>query len=410
MQRLKFSNYLSKEKLFFYVQLVVFATIPLLSIRYLRVSLYGSSFPIFFVFVIFGIGLFFFTKHYHRELRVDKDTFLFIILIFIFIMFQTINGFKEGFSMSSLDEVIKTFSSLIVFIFIFYILKNTIFKEINNLIRLFQPAIFISTVILLILIIRYYFYFDSKYLGITLEFRTETGKNQLALYLGMMFPIVFNNFQNKRNIFTFMYMLVHAVSIIYVDSRGVLFCLFLSYVFTIIFLKHRPRIQFITILLLIMGLSVSAFILIQKYSIIANRFNALNVVKDVHLYRSNEMREILAVKSIYFFKDSPLIGIGTNKFLDKVGTLTHDSYLQILCEQGIVGFLIFLLIVFVVLNIIRNLSKYANKTEQAFIISSLVPIFYFAFINAYNLMLIYVFWAVLFVLNNYHLKYEYRTK
>lgn len=138
--------------------------------------------------------------------------------------------------------------------------------------------------------------------------------------------------------------------------------------------------------------------------------NTYNAVKDVHLYKSNEMREILAIKSIYFFNSSPYFGIGTNNFLAQVGIVTHNSYLQILCEQGVVGFIIFSLLIVVLFYVITRLFRKCNRFERSFIISSLVPIFYFAFINAYNLLLIYIFWAILFLLHNYHLKNATQSK
>jgi len=406
MLTLKFPRYLKKSKLLFYLQIIIFSTIPLLSIRYFRLNILKFSFPIFFIFVITGVGIFFFTKNYSRELRTDKNTFIFIVLMILFTIYQILNGFRGGITIKSIDESVKTFSSLIVFIFIFYVLKNTIYNEPNNLIKLFKPVIFISTIILVVLIIRYFFHFNSKYLGIILEYRTETGKNQLALYLGMLFPVVLNTFLNKRNIYTFIYLIVHLIALIYVDSRGVLLCLFLSYMFTFIFLRKQPIIQLITIFGLISILFFLSFYFVNNFSSVIKKMNSYNAIKDVHLYKSNEMREILAIKSLYFFNSSPFFGIGTNKFLDQVGFVNHNSYLQILSEQGIFGFTIFLLLLLVIFVVIKNLSINCNRFERSIIISSLVPIFYFLFINAYNLILIYIFWAVLFILNNNHIRNE----
>lgn len=410
MQRLKIFRYIAKKSIFFYLQLILFATIPLLGIRYLRINLFGSSFPIFFIFVITGISLFFFTKNYLKELKADKNTILFVVLLLMFSIFQLLNSFRVGSPHYSFDETSKTFSSLIVFVFIFYVLKNTIFNQPDSLKKLFIPLIFISTIILIVLIIRYYFHFNSKYLGIILEFRTETGKNQLALYLGMLFPVVLNTFLNKRNFYTFIYLIVHLIAVIYVDSRGVLLCLFLSYMFTFIFLKNQPRLQLITIFGLISILVFLVFNFVNNFSLFIDKMNSYNAVKDVHLYKSNEMREILATKSIYFFNSSPFFGIGTNNFLAQVGIVNHNSYLQILSEQGVVGFTFFLLLLIILFYVIKQLSKNCNGFEHAFIISSLVPIFYFTFINAYNFLLIYIFWAILFSLHNYHLRNDKISK
>lgn len=401
--------YIKKYKLLFYLQLFLFSTIPLLSVKFLRINLSSFSIPIFFIFVITGIGLYFFANNYSKELRVDRNTVVFIALLLLFLIYQFINSFKNITTFSfinSIDEVVKTFSSLIVFIFIFYFLKNTIYKEPKQLFKLFNILIIISTIILIILIIRYYFHFNSKYLGIILEYRTEAGKNQLALYLGIIFPIVLNTYRERKNLFNLIYLFVHILAIIYVDSRGVLISLFLSYYFVFVFFSKRYFIQIITILSIFLFFIYVTIYFKNNYSFIIEKINTYNAITDIHLYRSDQMREILAAKSIYFFASAPFFGIGTNQFLSQVGYLTHNSFLQILCEQGIFGLTIFLLILLVVLLTVKNLFKKSNKYEKSLLISSLVPIFYFNFINAYNLILIYIFWSLLFILNNYKLSYD----
>ena len=199
MLTLKFPRYLKKSKLLFYLQIIIFSTIPLLSIRYFRLNILKFSFPIFFIFVAFGILIFFILKKNLTDFKINKNSFYFIFLLFLFTIFQAINSYNNGIYLNSIDEVFKTFSSLIVFVFMLFLLNNSLTIHSNNIEKLFKSIIFISTIILIIFIVRYYFYFHSKYLGITFEYRTETGKNQLALFLGMLFPIVLTNFLNNKS-------------------------------------------------------------------------------------------------------------------------------------------------------------------------------------------------------------------
>lgn len=56
-------------------------------------------------------------------------------------------------------------------------------------------------------------------------------------------------------------------------------------------------------------------------------------------------REILWDAAIKGFYENPLFGIGTGRYMDWSGlpTNAHNAYLQVLCEQGILGFLLFVI-------------------------------------------------------------------
>lgn len=56
-------------------------------------------------------------------------------------------------------------------------------------------------------------------------------------------------------------------------------------------------------------------------------------------------REDLFKKAITLFESSPIVGVGCGKFIEKSGedSDVHNSFLQILCEQGLVGFVLFLI-------------------------------------------------------------------
>ena len=407
MLTLKFPRYLKKSKLLFYLQIIIFSTIPLLSIRYFRLNILKFSFPIFFIFVAFGILIFFILKKNLTDFKINKNSFYFIFLLFLFTIFQAINSYNNGIYLNSIDEVFKTFSSLIVFVFMLFLLNNSLTIHSNNIEKLFKSIIFISTIILIIFIVRYYFYFHSKYLGITFEYRTETGKNQLALFLGMLFPIVLTNFLNNKKVLTLLFFIVHAIALYYVDSRGVVVSLFLSYILAYIFFKNHFTLKIFFFYFILFIFVLLTYYIITNFSLLFTKVNNYNNINDLHFFKSDEMRTILAIKSLYFFISSPFIGIGTNAFFEKVGYLTHNSYLQILCEQGIMGFFLFILILILVYNNFRKIYIKGTKFQKSLVIGSLVPFIYLFFINAHNLILIYIYWSILFVINN---NFQYEKK
>ena len=67
-------------------------------------------------------------------------------------------------------------------------------------------------------------------------------------------------------------------------------------------------------------------------------------------------RSDLYAMAIKAFEDHPLTGVGVGKFMEytKAYTDVHNTYLQVLCEQGIVGLLFF---VFPLLYCLRNTVK-----------------------------------------------------
>lgn len=56
-------------------------------------------------------------------------------------------------------------------------------------------------------------------------------------------------------------------------------------------------------------------------------------------------RDQLYDLAISAFRSSPILGIGIGNFVSQLGayTATHNTYLQILCEQGVVGFILFII-------------------------------------------------------------------
>ena len=72
-------------------------------------------------------------------------------------------------------------------------------------------------------------------------------------------------------------------------------------------------------------------------------------------------REELWEYAIKLFKSSPLIGVGDQEFVKKFGTLPHNTYLQVLCERGIIGIILFIIpliyCLFKTIRLCRNNQK-----------------------------------------------------
>lgn len=64
-----------------------------------------------------------------------------------------------------------------------------------------------------------------------------------------------------------------------------------------------------------------------------------------------------------FFRSSPLFGVGVGQFAVLEGsTDVHNTYLQVLCEQGIVGFIPYLIsIIYTLFVSVTNIKRYPGK-------------------------------------------------
>jgi hypothetical protein len=383
-----------------------------LGIREFRFEILGITWPVFFIISICIIGFYIigfkiFSKN--RNLFINNNTILFIVIYSLFIAFQFINSFRSDNFFIAIIEVFKSAAALLIFVFVYFIIKYVIKSNVNNLNGLFKPAILVSTIILCILIYRYYFVFNSTFLGINFYLKTELGKNQLAFYLGLFIPIVISNLLKNRNIISLFYLIIHLFAIIYIDSKGVVLSLIVAYL--IVYLKNPKKIfnRSLLAVLIILFITILIFVLtyfLFNYSFIRSQLIELNLSNDFLLLGSTKMRLILAVKSFFYFFENPLIGIGTMDFLNTVGVLTHNSYLQILCEQGIIGMVLFLGSIYLLLKSLSRLLHINDPFVRAINISSLVGVIYLLFINAFNIFLIFIFWSILFSLDSYYLKYE----
>jgi len=91
-------------------------------------------------------------------------------------------------------------------------------------------------------------------------------------------------------------------------------------------------------------LSLAAIVGFQKLDLmdsVGARFESLIKGQDSSDENSLSLRRNLIEEALQDFSSQPVIGIGTDSFVQRHGYVTHNSYLQYLAENGLVGLLFF---------------------------------------------------------------------
>ena len=170
--------------------------------------------------------------------------------------------------------------------------------------------------------------------------------------------------------------------------------LYILYVFLIsfIFFKRKKKILFLLLIVGILSLSISTSEKLKNRYV----FQFLEQIKndnsneDRKFYIFTESHDTLFFTALKMFKDKPLIGHGTKTFRFKCenykelndnknyscNTHPHNYYVQMLAENGIIGFLfLFLVFFYFIFSFIKIFfNKEQNKVLNLIIISNIISL------------------------------------
>lgn len=210
--------------------------------------------------------------------------------------------------------------------------------------------------------------------------------NITSCFFAVPFCFFLCNFNSKKNkIGFFLYLLL----IILTLSRGgfiAIFCMLVYYLFTTSknvnqLFTRIFRITIIAIILLVIVTMVTDKVLnISISNYITSRFNSINV-------DGGSGRIQLWKYAIESFKEHPLIGIGVNSTLEHNKLIynnahyTHNTYLEVLSEQGIGGFIFYLLLLIEVLKKCLQIKKYTLFPLCSYLVILCQNMFLSLFIN-----------------------------
>lgn len=116
---------------------------------------------------------------------------------------------------------------------------------------------------------------------------------------------------------------------------------------------------------------------------------------DIYGIRSLEERVNLVNQGLIMFSEKPIIGhgIGSFRYYGESLKVSHNDYLQVLAEQGLIGFILYILIFFTTIKQLYYNIK--NKNDHfAPSLSLLGLAVYMIFINANDNMILWTAMAM----------------
>jgi O-antigen ligase len=326
--------------------------------------------------------------------------FCFMVLFFVWHLVSLMRSedFQRG-----LREVAKLAMGIGSFWIVF-----TFFPRDRSFIdRFWKVSLWSSAVLIGFLVYYYAFVFNCPYLGNHLDAPTRTGRNMLTWYLVFTIPYAATLVIDSRHkLINSVPILVLTIAWLYAGSRGAWVSVaggILALVFLLIRANPRKGIAISVALFSAMGLAVFAawFVLesyfdFQELEYVQRLFSLFDPQAAPELH-SVSVRIALMEKALDDFLRLPLTGIGLMNFAIESERVTHNDYLAILADMGLIGFLLFfgiLAVVFVLGFRYLEGKDWLSLGTRASLIGVSISFF---FINAYTNSIFWIFLALVLV-------------
>lgn len=373
------------------------------------------------VFVLF-ISLFIYKYIYNFRVNQEMILKLFIIILIIFwaIKLLSVEGVIRNknklnlpiyifiiilsFSLmiSNTTEVsFDDYTIFISYIILYFIVVNVINqkKEFDSFIKIFFLSSFLVSIYALI----QYYGLDPYFTEINEIASTIGQKNWISNYLAIIFPVIFSYFllqrEKKNKLIYYLILSVLYATLMICQSRGIWISISLTLIFAIyiifkfkfyeIFEKNKKWLIALFIIFLIITIIYSTDNPLNK-SVITVTERAISTFDEKD--PSVKTRLLIWWSTLNMIKDKPLLGsgIGTFKmnyldyqadFLQKnpdyikfsgKAAESHNEYLQMGAELGIVGLGIFLSILFVFYSLTLKYLKSKHNNQDRIIIFGLL--------------------------------------
>ena len=236
----------------------------------------------------------------------------------------------------------------------------------------------------------------------------------MAISLCASFALLFMK-SRKNKLWRILLVLVVLFSLVLTGKRGVLifsvFAMLMSY---IICKKGAFASKMVTVLFVLSGMLLVIYALsfyVEGVASSFERINAMLAAGNETLDVSNGRFKLYAI-AWDFFKKSPILGIGWREFSKEVVNFynqdsvlrdAHNVFLQLLCETGVIGFLVFIALfvsaitqtIQLVVKNTKNVLCLSDKTKVVLIFSLCYQVFFLTYCITgnplYDLETVYVY-------------------
>lgn len=340
------------------------------------------------------ISLIFLIKsYYNKKIRsyYKNNFFYFLFFFWIYLLINTLVTFQN------IDSLRISFFYIR---FIIFVVATWHLLDINKKIILYLFYSFLFCFCILIFDGFYQFFFKVNILGWEINFnRISSFFGQeliLGSYLSRLYPIFFATYilsiKSKKNLFLYIVILVFVLTetlVFLSGERSSFIYINLSAIFIFIMAKNFKGIRVVSICLsLLLIVTITQFDNSYKRRLIDNTIDQIGLNSNkINIFSIQHQAHYLAAFKI--FKDNPIFGIGVKNFRfvckDKrynadwaCSTHPHNTYVQLLAETGIIGFIfIFTLFIYFLYLCGKHLyfsfkKKILFKDSEIFLLSSIL--------------------------------------
>jgi O-antigen ligase len=221
--------------------------------------------------------------------------------------------------------------------------------------RFYEAALLSTAVVVIILGYRYLIVFGESFIGVAWNLAAAEGKNQLALYLGVAQALALSRSVFVGGTLNHLVTLVLTLAGIGTQSRGAFLVIGLNTLATLLIASRKAGFRRRAVALLGIALGIGLVISVETPALLSfasKRGNALFILQDPAGEHSLQKRLALSEAAWKAFLTHPLLGVGTGSFRGSVSmqltaleNVTHNDYLAALAEQGLLGGVVFCMLI-----------------------------------------------------------------
>jgi O-antigen ligase len=282
--------------------------------------------------------------------------------------------------------------------------------------RFWKIALWSSAALMAFLIYQYAFVFVRPFLGNNIDEATRAGRNMLTWYLVFILPFAVTRFMDsRRKIIEAVPLMVLTIAWIYAGSRGAwVSVVFGLLVMLALLIRDQPVRGLKISLAMAVGISAAAASSLWVLASCVDSDELEYGKKLVSLFDPDAVPELnstaervdLIEQALVDFADHPLAGIGLMNFFGQRELVTHNDYLGILAEMGVIGLCLFLAILSNVFFLLFQGARKSGWLALGTRSSLMGVIFSFFIINAYTNMIFWIFLGLVVVVSETEARIE----